>query len=144
MIIGYFRLVGATLRPFIRCDIAFPEYPDIAPAPIEFVVDTGSDTTVLSPDDAVSLGLQVDTLDVGQRMGGVGSQFPTRIIESRITVQDFYISHLLRIPEIDHPMPSLLGRDFMRGFALFMEERTERVFLLEPSDLDNFRIPSLR
>ena len=144
MIIGYFDLVGATLRPFIRCDISFPDYPDIAPAPIEFVVDTGADMTALSPDDAAGLGIQVAALGFGQRIGGVGSAFSTRVVESQITFQDFSTPHLLHIPEVSHPMPSLLGRDFMRGFALFMEERTERVFLLEPGDLDNFGIPSLR
>ena len=144
MIIGYFRLVGATLRPFVRCDIAFPDYPDVPPAPIEFVVDTGSDTTALSPDDAASLGLQFATLRVGQRSEGAGSEFPTRIVEPLITVQDFSTLHPLSIPEVTPPMPSLLGRDFMCGFALFMEERTERVFLVTPEDLDNFGIPSLR
>ncbi len=144
MIIGYFALVGATRRPFIRCDVSIPAYPDIAPTPIEFVVDTGSDMTALSPDDAESLGLRVAALDIGQTSGGVGSAFATRVVQSRITVQGLSTPHLLHIPEVTHPMPSLLGRDFMRDFALFMEERTGRVFLLDREDLDSFGIPSLR
>lgn len=144
MIIGYFRLAGATRRPFIRCDVSIPAYPDIAPTSIEFVVDTGSDMTALSPDDAETLGLRVAAFDIGQISGGVGSTFSTRVVESRITVQGFSIPHLLHVPEVRHPMPSLLGRDFLRHFALFMEERTGRVFLLEQNDLDSFGIPSLR
>ena len=144
MIIGYFALAGATRRPFIRCDVSIPAYPDIAPTSIEFVVDTGSDMTALSPDDADSLGLRTVTLDLGQTIGGVGSEFSTRVVESRITVQDYSTLHLLHIPEVSHPMPSLLGRDFLRDFALFMEERTGRVFLLGRDDLDSFGIPSLR
>ena len=144
MIIGYFRLVGATRRPFIRCDVAFPAYPDIAPASIEFVVDTGSDTTIISPGAAERSGLRVAVLDIGQTTRGVGSAFATRVVQSRITVQGFSTSHLLYVPEVRHPMPSLLGRDFMRDFALFMEEHTGRVFLLDRDDLDSFGIPSLR
>ena len=144
MIIGYFAPVGVTRRPFIRCDVSIPAYPDIAPTSIEFVVDTGADMTVLSPDDAESLGLRVAALDIGQTSGGVGSTFSTRVVQSHITVQGFSTPHLLHIPEVRHPMPSLLGRDFMRDFALFMEERTGRVFLLDRDDLDSFGIPSLR
>ena len=144
MIVGYFRLVGATRRPFIWCDVSIPAYPDIAPASIEFIVDTGSDMTVLSPDDAESLGLRVATLNLGQTTRGVGSAFSTRVVESHITVQGFSTPHLLHIPEVRHPMPSLLGRDFMRDFALFMEECTGRVFLLDRDDPNSFGIPSLR
>ena len=144
MIIGYFRLVGATLRPFIRCDVAFPDYPNIASASVEFVIDTGSDMTSISPDAAEKAGLRTDALDTGQRGTGVGSAFSTRVVESSITVQDYSTLHLMHIPEVSHPMPSLLGRDFMRGFALFVEERTGRVFLLDQNDLDGFGIPSLR
>ncbi len=143
MIIGYFRPVGATRRPFIRCDIQFPAYPDIAPASIEFVIDTGSDMTTISPDIAGRSGLRVATLDTGVRSRGVGSAFSTRVVESRITVQNFSTLHPLHILEVDHPMPSLLGRDFMRGFALFVEERTGRVLLLDQNDLNNFGIPPL-
>lgn len=33
-------------------------------------------------------------------------------------------------------MPSVLGRDILSRFALFMEERTQRVLLLEPDEAD--------
>ena len=89
MIIGYFRPVGTTRRPFIRCDIAFPAYPDIAPVSIEFVIDTGSDMTSISLNAAERAGLRVAALDTGQRSRGVGSEFTTRVVESRITVQDY-------------------------------------------------------
>ena len=140
MIVGYFALVGATRRPFVRCDVSVPAYPDIASASIEFVVDTGSDMTALSPDDANSLGLRTATLDLGQTTRGVGSTFSTRTVESHIIVQGYSTLH---IPDVDHSMPSLLGRDFMRDFALFMEERTGRVLLLNQDDLESFGIPPL-
>ena len=143
MIVGYFALVGATRRPFVWCDVSVSAYPDIASASIEFVVDTGSDMTALSPDDANSLGLRTATLDLGQTTRGVRSTFSTKTVESRIIVQGYSTLHTLHIPDVDHSMPSLLGRDFMRDFALFMEERTGRVLLLDQDDLESFGIPPL-
>ena len=34
------------------------------------------------------------------------------------------------------PIPSLLGRDILTHFALFLEERTSGVLLLEPAEAD--------
>jgi hypothetical protein len=143
VIIGYFRTVGGARRPFVRCEVAFPAYPDITPASIEFVVDTGSDLTTISPLAAGRACLRVATLDLGQTTRGVGSTFSTRTVESRIIVQGYSTLHTLHIPDVDHSMPSLLGRDFMRDFALFMEERTGRVLLLDQDDLESFAIPPL-
>ncbi|MCI0438462.1 MAG: hypothetical protein L0177_04955 [Chloroflexi bacterium] len=33
-------------------------------------------------------------------------------------------------------LPPILGRDILSRFALFLEERTDRVFLLEPHEAD--------
>jgi hypothetical protein len=38
-------------------------------------------------------------------------------------------------------IPSLLGRDVLSHFALFYEERTGRVLLLEPQEADLLRLP---
>lgn len=40
-----------------------------------------------------------------------------------------------------HSIPSLLGRDVLARFALFFEERTGRVLLLEPSEADALELP---
>jgi hypothetical protein len=39
-------------------------------------------------------------------------------------------------------IPSLLGGDVLSHFALFMEERTGRVLLLEPHEANALDIPS--
>lgn len=39
------------------------------------------------------------------------------------------------------PIPSLLGRDVIAHFALFMEERTRRVLLLEPAEVAALPLP---
>ena len=41
----------------------------------------------------------------------------------------------MHVPEVRQPIPSLVGRDFMANFALFMEERTGRVLFLNEEDL---------
>lgn len=38
-------------------------------------------------------------------------------------------------------IPSLLGRDILSPFALFMEERSNRVLLLEPHEADALNLP---
>lgn len=38
-------------------------------------------------------------------------------------------------------MPSILGRDVLSRFALVMEERTNRVLLLEPEEADRVNWP---
>ncbi len=41
------------------------------------------------------------------------------------------------------PIPAILGRDIMADFALFMEERTGRVLLLNQNDLEEMGFSSL-
>ena len=38
-------------------------------------------------------------------------------------------------------IPSLLGRDILGRFALFLEERTDRVLLLTPEEADQLNLP---
>ena len=39
-------------------------------------------------------------------------------------------------PDARLAIPSLLGRDILSNFALFIEERTDKVLLLEPAEAD--------
>ena len=105
-------------------------------------MDTGADRTILSPIDAKNMGLDVPALDVGLRSRGIGGEVSTRVVESTLTVQGYSTSITMHVPEVRQPIPSLAGRDFMASFALFMEERTERVLFLDEEDLNamNFAI----
>jgi len=38
-------------------------------------------------------------------------------------------------------IPSLLGRDLLARFALFLEERTNRVLLLDPQEAEALKLP---
>ena len=135
MIRGYFSTVGAVRRPFLYCSLEFPKHPYVGAAGVELPVDTGADRTILSPIDAESMRLDASSLDVGLRSRGIGGEISTRVVESKLTVQGYSTSITLHVPEVRQPIPSLLGRDFMAKFALFMEEKTERVLLLDDDDL---------
>ena len=138
MIRGYFSTVGTIRRPFLYCEFDFPRHPEVGTAAVELLVDTGADRTILSPVDAASLGIDTLRLDLGRRSRGVGGITPTRVLDSRIIVQNFAAPLRLHVPEARLPIPSLLRRDFMSNFALFMEERTGRVIFLDQEDLNDF------
>lgn len=140
MICGYFSTVGTIRRPFLYCEFEFPHNPEVGTATVELLVDTGADRTILSPVDAASIGIDTSRLDLGRRSSGIGGVTPTRVLESRIIVQDFATSLRLHIPEARLPIPSLLGGDFMSNFALFMEERTGRVMFLDQEDLNAYQL----
>ena len=140
MIRGYFSTVGTTRRPFLYCEFEFPDNPDVGTAGVELLVDTGADRTILSPVDAASMGIDTSRLDAGRRSSGIGGITPTRVLDSRIIAQNFSTPLRLHIPEARLPIPSLLGRDFMSNFALFMEERTGRVLFLDQGDLSDLEL----
>jgi len=94
---------------------------------------------VLSSDDASDLGVALTALTKGPLVGGVGGRVQTLVTDAVLTMGSFSTSLLLTIP-LPRPgipaIPSILGRDILSRFALFMEERTERVLLLEPAEAD--------
>ena len=49
-----------------------------------------------------------------------------------------FVSALLEVPS---RIPSLLGRDLLSYFALFIEERSHRVLLREPDEADAVVLP---
>ena len=134
MIRGYFSTDRTIRRPFVRCELEFPDHPDIRPARVELLVDTGADRTMLSPAMADRIGLNLDSLGTGRRSTGIGGSVSTRIVECQFTIQD-YTTRM--------PVPAILGRDIMADFALFLEERTGRVLLLNQNDLEEMGFSSL-
>ena len=143
MILGYFRSVGDRIRPFVDCDFAFPDFPNAGATDVRLLVDTGADSTLLAPGDAIRTGIEFSALGRGPTSRGVGGDASTLQVESQIFVQGYTIPIILSIPEVRRPIPSVLGRDFIRHFALFMEERTGRVLFLDESDIDTFGLGAL-
>jgi len=140
MIRGYFT-TGATRRPFVSARLEFPSLGNQR-QPVELLVDTGADRTILSPLDAIRLGIDLATLERGLPSTGVGGQADSRTIEAILTIDSFSMPLTLTIVVTSRPIPSLLGRDVISRFALFMEERTNRVLLLEPPEADALNLPA--
>ncbi len=143
MIRGYFRSVGGRNRPFVRCLVHFPGAPNARVIAPEFLIDTGADRSLLSPRDAIGVGLDFSILSLGPTSRGVGGETPTLLVEAMIYVEGYTIPHMLSIPEAQRPIPSVLGRDFIANFALFMEERTGRVLLLDETDVEMYGLATI-
>ena len=147
MIRGYFSVEGNRRRPFIDSVFHFPTLDRNLEVPL--LVDTGADRAVLSPHDGRRLArrfaIDLATLPTGAPSAGVGGRSRTRIIEAVIVLDTFSTSLLLPILEPPRgtlsPIPSLLGRDILSRFALFMNEPTNQVLLLEPSEAATLRFP---
>jgi predicted aspartyl protease len=142
MIRGYFGGPHSRRRPFVIADLSIP---DLAIAgTVHFLVDTGADSTVLSPRDAALLGLDPSHLPSGPTSTGVGGQMATVSTQAILALDTLQFPTTLRIlapagrrqREALRTIPSLLGRDILRHFAFFLEERTDRVLLLTPDEAD--------
>ena len=111
---------------------------------VEFLIDTGADTSLIGNSDANRMSERFDAdltnLREGQPSYGLGGVSEMKTAEATLIFDDF--SKNLRIdilepsPDIQFRVPSLLGRDILSHFALFVEERTRKVLLLEPDEAD--------
>jgi hypothetical protein len=116
---------------------------------VPLLVDTGADRTVLSPTDAIRLtrrfGVNLDDLPQGVPSTGVGGQAFTRAVRAVLNIESFSTPLTLTVlePILSRllSIPSLLGRDVLSHFALFMEERTSRVLLPEPHEANTLDLP---
>ncbi len=148
MIRGYFSTMGGGRRPFLSAVIQFPTLNQRLEIPL--LVDTGADRTILSPRDARQmsrrLGFDLTSLPRGAPGAGVGGQTNTRIIDAILVLDNFSVPLTLSIleppPGPPSPIPSLLGRDVLSQFALFMEEHTGRLLLLDPQEASSLNLPS--
>ncbi|MGI8912673.1 MAG: retroviral-like aspartic protease family protein [Chloroflexota bacterium] len=114
------------------------------PIDVPLLVDSGADCTVLSPTDAAALGAEVKMFPPGPITAGVGGKRYTRVIRAVLLLGEASIPIPLVVFEATEgapSMPSILGRDVLSRFALVMEERTNRVLLLEPEEADRVNWP---
>lgn len=143
MIRERFLGIGGRLRPFMIGGISIPS--QNVSGEVNFLVDTGADSTLLVPPDALRLNLDVARLPEGPPVTGVGGLTRTVYTEAAIAFGHLAYQLPLRIlaPVDDEQarslrrIPSLLGRDILSHFAVFIEERTSRVLLLEPNEADS-------
>lgn len=145
MIPGYFRTEGPRRRPYIDIVVQFPDLNNHS-LEISFLIDTGADHTLLSPFDGSRLreqfGVDLMSLPRGVPIGGVGGQAQTRNVRATLAIGDY--STTMPVGIVEPPpgsfssMPSLLGRDLIYDFALFMQHRTDRVLFLDDDEADRF------
>jgi len=146
MIRGYFSPRNGKNRPFVLARFTFTSgsSPHLG-LRTHLIVDTGADRTMLAPSDSkvlARLGIVLNDLPRGPTSTGIGGKAETRITEAVLTLESTAIPLALTIIEpppnrvLTSAVPSLLGRDVLSQFALFMEERTGRLFLLDPSEAD--------
>ncbi len=146
MIRGYFGGVPGRRRPFVVAHLTIPTLALVGT--VHFLVDTGADSTVLAPRDATALRIDVSRLPAGPLSIGVGGRTPTASAAASLTLDARTFTTTLRIlaptRREQHralgTIPSLLGRDILRHFALFLEERTERLILLSPDEADQLSL----
>ena len=147
MIRGYFRYGSGRHRPYVDLAVRFP-VAENASIEIPFLIDTGADHTLLSPTEGVhlrqELGIDLMSLPRGESIGGVGGYIETRTIETVIAIGSYVSTLSISLAEPpthgNFPlMPSLLGWDVIGDFAIFIEQRTNRVLLLERGDIEHIK-----
>jgi hypothetical protein len=99
--------------------------------------------TVLSPRDTETM--QIDLHSLPRRVAtGVGGAAEMSLTSAIVTLDDNSIEVLLSVLLPTQPeqhsnlqaVPSLLGRDVLAHFGLYIEERRDLVLLFEPREAD--------
>ena len=148
MIRGYFLPTSPEgPPPYVIGLIDIPEV-GVVRMEVRFLIDTGSDRTLIGDIDADRMArhynMDAGNLEEGIPSQGIGGIVSTREVQATLQLEDFStelnIDILEPIPGQQPSVPSLLGRDILSHFALFMEDRTSSVLLLEPTEADALRI----
>ncbi len=116
---------------------------------VRFAIDTGADRTIIGHWDAMRLsgryGVDLSRLPTGRRSLGIGGLASPRQTRVTMTIGSVHIDRDLPIiepvPGRIVGLPSLLGLDVLSHFALIMEDRANRVLLLEPAEAASLPIP---
>ena len=136
MTTGYFVTEGDFRRPYINVDVRLLDV-NSPPIRIAFEVDTGADRTLLSASDGQRLsdefGLDIRAMPRGNPIGGIGGYAETRLFRATLVIGDYETT--MPLPVVDAPpgpydMPSLIGRDIIYDFALFMDHSADTLILL--------------
>ena len=145
MISGYYQIDDNDIWcPYIDLDVDFPA-PINARIRVSFVVDTGADRTLLSAQVTQELERRFDfdirSLEPDISIGGVGGLVDTRRIDATLSQGRHWLNApILIIDAVPGPntVTSLLGRDFIDDYALFLQRRSFRVLLLDDGEAEDF------
>lgn len=136
--------LGGVKRPIVNATLVFPgpQHPLFF---VQFLVDTGADVTVLGTAEAAKLqttcNIALASLPKGNPSAGVGGTMETRVISSATLGLGFKSTPTL-MPQLTiaeptpqaPPIPSLLGRDILGQFVLFVDEANNKVRLFTPQE----------
>ena len=145
MLTGYFSPEGGLPNPraYLRGFVDIPAI-GVVEMQVEFLIDTGADRSIIGSFDASRMvdefGVDLADLQDGPPGGGIGGVVATKTAEVALAFgafsQNMRMEILAPSPDAHFAIPSLLGRDVLSQFALFIEERTDKVLLLEPAEAD--------
>ncbi len=146
MIRGFYRETAGIRRPFITARVSIPSQ-NISDD-VHFLVDTGADVSLLAPVDVVRLCIDLGRLPRMAPSAGIGGLAATASADASLTLDSLGYDVRLRLllPErrqqkVLSRIPSLLGRDILSHFALFMEDRSRRLILLDSDEAASLRLP---
>jgi len=150
MIHGYFSEVDN--NPYLAVEVNIPKFS--IRQMVRFLVDTGASTTIINQGDAVRLGINFQDLNKSEiNIGGIGGFAET--YETEVTllseVKPIYsgVIHILehRIPDDIHgeekermkrwflSQPSLLGKNIIYDYGLFMHYFSKTMLFLEHDEI---------
>lgn len=156
MIKGFYKGDKEFKRPFIVGKIVFSAF-GMKEEDVEFLVDTGADMTLLSQKDALRFGLDYSKLKRSEEdLGGIGGKAETYSTEIILKLEKDFATTLeiLTIkPKIPKGisvkeeqelkdwylrMPSLLGRNTIKKFGLYLYEIDEQVCLISETEIPKY------
>lgn len=136
------------------CVNARTTFPGKLEKSITFLVDLGAERTAVSEEDAVKIGLDYGKLEKAERnIGGIGGKVETYTAEVVLKIQpDFIDKRKILVMKNKIPdnisnneknqlknfyqrIPSLLGRDIICEFWLFIHEKTEMILMMQDNEI---------
>ena len=141
MIRGRFSANQPYPYPYLNLRLEFPSQPNVV-GYVNFIIDTGSDSTVLSLAQAEDMGFDVSEVELTGELGGIGGSRATRIVEATLSARDYTRTMPVHILDGGEGQPSLLGLDFLSRFTLIIRERHGAALLLDDDEADALNLPS--
>ncbi len=114
---------------------------------VKFLIDTGASKTIVSDKDAALMRVDYRKLDKTEATLGIGGLVDTYLlpevklffkseegIHEEYLSEIFVIRHRIRNPRIAERVkyiPSLLGRDFLNRYTLYLDKRKNQVLITD-------------
>jgi hypothetical protein len=139
---GYFNLGSGWPVPWVQVNLFLPGHSQDW-QPVEFLLDTGAAMTCLHPRDAMLVGVEPvrltsaaswPRLEQSFGVGGAAAIFvtPARYAFERDDLPPYIIEGEIRVAQLslgNQRLPSLLGWDVLKHFALSIDQDTGEVTL---------------